>query len=272
MALYGVDVSQFQGTINWDQLNVASNFAIMRCAYGTLTDPQFARNQSEARRVRSTAGPLGIGYYYFAYPTLLDSIVSANYFVSALGPLQAGEVLALDLEGNVGSNPVAWSLAWLRQVEALTGVKPLIYLNQSEVAGYDWSAVVENGNGIWLAKYDGVKGVTGTAGPWPFIACKQWTDADAVAGISGKVDGDVFNGTFDQFYAYGYHGVASSPPTIPTPVPMPTPIPTPTAAPTPPAPVPTPTTTTPTSPSPITKTTPSLWQNFKAWLKRVLGQ
>lgn len=203
--LYGVDVSEFQGQINWDELNAVANFVIIRSSFGTeRQDLQFARNQSEARRVQRSAGPLGIGYYYFAYPTLIDAVTSANYFVDNLGVLEPGECLFLDLEGNVGNDPVGWSHAFLDRVHIRTGVKPLIYLNQALVNGHDWSPVIEAGYGLWLADYDGNKTGPGVETPWPVTAVRQWTDADTVSGINGHVDGDVFYGDFAQWDAYGY--------------------------------------------------------------------
>jgi lysozyme len=273
--LYGVDVSSFQGIIDWDALNAASNFVIMRAGYGTEPDQQFQRNQGEARRVRVAAGPLGVGYYYFAYPTLLSAVDSAIYFVDQVGPLQEGEILVLDLEGNVGPDPVGWSLAWLQKVEAETGVKPLIYLNQSEEQSYNWGPVVANGNGLWLAKYDGNKTSIPLAAHWSVVALKQWTDADTVAGISGKVDGDMFNGGFDQFYAYGFHAPATStPPPVdvpPTPSQPTTPPPVePSPAPTPPVETPPTPTPTPTPPPVITPQPTSWWQKFLAFLRKWL--
>jgi GH25 family lysozyme M1 (1,4-beta-N-acetylmuramidase) len=239
--LYGIDCSQFQGTINWDQLNAAANFAIIRAAYGTITDPYFAANQQGARRVRASAGPLGVGYYYYAYPTLLDPVTSANYFVDTVGDLQDGEVLALDLEGNVGPEPVAWSLAFLQAVESRTGVKPLVYLNQSEVSGYNWQPVYSAGFGLWLADYNGDKTSSSPATPWPFVAMRQWTSSDVVSGVAGKVDGDTFYGTFDEFYKYGYSAPSSTPlppqPAPPSSEPTSTPVDTVTI---PPAPTPAP--------------------------------
>jgi lysozyme len=277
MQLYGADISEFQGAINWDQLNSAANFVIMRATYGTVVDQVFARNQSEARRVRAAAGPLGVGYYHFAYPTLLDPGVSAAFFVQTLGPLQAGEIMVLDLEGSIGPDPVAWSGDWLLQVERLTGVKPLIYLNQSEEQAYDWSPVVRNGYGLWLAKYDGNKVSVPTATHWPLVALKQWTDVDKVIGISGNVDGDTFQGDFSQFYAYGYKPPVASP--APPPAPAPQPTPPPVSQPSPPEPQPQPTPTLPPETPPITMPTPTpppiitskprltWWQKLVAWFK-----
>lgn len=242
--IYGCDISQFQGMINWDELNSVSNFVMIRAAYGTMPDTMFAANQAEARRVQASAGPLGIGYYYYAYPTLLDAPTSAKYFLDTVGRLDPGEILALDLEGNVGPEPVAWALDFMQVVQELVGTRPLIYLNQSEVTSYDWSALINNGNGLWLANYSGNKNLAPPSGPWPFAAMTQWTDADTVAGISGNVDGDMFQGDITAFEAYG---IQPAPPATPVSTatvppapaaPLPTPVPSETAATTPPAPTP----------------------------------
>ncbi len=258
--LFGVDVSEFQGVIDWDALNNAANFVIIRASFGTMRkDNQFDRNQSEARRVQAAAGPLGIGYYYYAYPTLVDAVSSANYFVDNLG-WQKGELVCLDLEGAIGDAPVTWSLQWLRQVENRLWIKPLIYLNQSIMNGYDWSPVVSNGYGLWVADYDNNQTSIPPSGAWPFAAIKQWTDAASVAGIAGKVDSDTFFGDFNAWAAYG--GQIS--PTPPAPQPQPAPPQPPTPEPPQPNPTPPPTPTPPPSPA------PSFWQRLIAWLKRLL--
>lgn len=227
--LYGVDVWEGQGNIDWDALNAVANFVIIRASFGTMRkDNQFDRNQAEARRVQAAAGPLGIGYYYFAYPTVVGAVESADYFVDNLGPLQEGEVLALDLEGDVGPDPVGWSLAFLQHIEARTGVKALIYLNQSLVASHDWTPVVAGNYGLWIADYDGDKNSVPPMGQWPVVAMKQWTDVDVVNGIASKVDGDTFYGDFDAWKAYGYKTAATNtPPPAPAPEPAPEPAPAP---------------------------------------------
>lgn len=242
--LYGIDCSEWQGVVDWDALNSVANFVFIRASFGTARkDLQFDRNQAQARRVRAAAGPLGIGYYYYAYPAQIDAVTSADYFVKNLGGLQDTEVLALDLEGDVGPDPVGWSLAFLQRVEMLTTVKPMLYLNQSLLHGYDWSPVIQNDNGLWLAVYDSDKEGVPASEPWPFVAVKQWTNVDHVAGMSNQVDGDTFFGGFDAWGAYGYKSQAvpapappAAPPTPPAPVAPPTPpIVTPIETPAPPA-------------------------------------
>lgn len=254
--LFGVDISEFQGTVDWDQLNAVSNFVVIRASFGTARkDNQFDRNQAEARRVHQQAGPLGVSFYYYAYPALLDPIMSADYFLDNLGPLQEGEGLALDLEGNIGSDPVGWSHRFLLHCHDRSGVKPLIYLNQSIMNNHDWSPVINDGFGLWLAAYDGNMEAAPPTSPWPIVAMRQWSNADHIAGISNAVDGDVFYGDFDQFFAYGYKSI-STPAPAPTPTPVPAP-PTPEPAP----PVGTPPTTSPgpaPSPSPVVVPPPSV--------------
>lgn len=270
--LYGIDCSQFQGQIDWDALNAAANFAIIRATYGTLTDTQFTRNQAEARRVRASSGPLGIGYYHFAYPTLLTPSQSANYFLNTLGALQVGEILVLDLEGNIGANPVSWAIGFMQVIEAHTGVKPLIYLNQSLMNGYDWSPLIGNGNGLWVADYDGNKTSMPPMGKWPVVAMKQWTDVDIVNGTPAKVDGDTFYGDFPAFYAYGFDAPVPTPPASPpaagtsTPPPIPSPPP---IQPSPPIQIPT--TPAPASipPPVVNKGTNPLNQYYKAIVSAV---
>lgn len=233
--LYGLDVSQFQGDINWDQLNQVSNFVIIRAAYGTLVDPKFGYNRGEAHRVQASAGPLGVGYYYYAYARLLDSITSANYFCDVVEPLSEGDVLALDWEEPYTGDHVAWCKSFLDQVYARTGVKPLIYLNQSLMNSHNWQPVIDGGYGLWLAVYGGDKDEALPKTPWPTVAMVQWTSSDFISGVSGKVDGDTFYGDFAAFAKYGH---VAPPEPAEEPQPMPVPLPTPAPPPLPPIPVP----------------------------------
>ena len=201
--LYGVDVSEAQGQINWDALNAISNFVVIRSCFGTARkDHQFDRNKSEAHRVQAAAGPLGIGYYHYAYPEYNSPQAEAAFFVDNVTPLAAGDLLVLDWEERYNGDHVAWCLEFLQAVTARTGIKPLIYLNQSTITSHNWSPVINGGFGLWLADWDGNKTGPGVQTPWPFTAMRQWTDADTVAGIGDQVDGDVFYGDFAAWAAY----------------------------------------------------------------------
>ena len=178
--LGGVDVSSYQGNIAFDVLDVS--FIIAKAVEGIgYVDHTFARNWSEAKRVG-----LRRGAYAFVRPDLgNDAESEAAYFLSVLGPLDPGDMLALDYEVQWGGNVVGWCKAWLDAVRVATGIVPLIYLNLSLVRGHDWTPVF--GYPLWLALYD-ENPTSLPQTPWP-VAIKQWTSSGTVSGIpSARVD------------------------------------------------------------------------------------
>ena len=64
MSIKGLDVSEFQGIIDWAQVKSAGyQFAMLRAGYGFRTpDQQFRRNAAECNRIGLPAGA-----YWFCY-------------------------------------------------------------------------------------------------------------------------------------------------------------------------------------------------------------
>ena len=64
MNIKGLDVSEFQGEIDWEKVKAAGyKFAMLRAGYGYNTvDKQFRRNAAECNRIG-----LPIGAYWFCY-------------------------------------------------------------------------------------------------------------------------------------------------------------------------------------------------------------
>ena len=235
-SIKGIDVSKWQGNIDFSKVKSSTNFVIMKATEGYgYTDPKFKDNQ---KGFRNTG--IAMGYYHFARPDLGNTPEKeADWFVKIIGALKSGEILALDYEVNY-SDPVNWCKKFLDRVKAKTGVKPLLYINLATNNKYDWSSVVKGDYGLWLAYWDGSL----TARPktdWNFIAIKQYGADTKVSGISGNVDGDVFFGDIATFKKYGYNPPPTPPtPPTPPPTPEPTPEPTPTPEPPPEAPKPCP--------------------------------
>lgn len=193
----GVDISNWQGLVNYDALRGAASFVIMKATEGNYyIDKYLVRNKAEARRVG-----LLVGYYHFANGAATAE-EQADYFVKALGDLEKGEILVLDYETHY-SDPVDFCKRFLDRVHSQTGVKPLVYLNQSLANGHDWEPVIAGDYGLWLAQYDNnSSGVN--ANPWPVTAMKQYTSSGSIPGIGGKVDLDSFFGDEATFKKYGY--------------------------------------------------------------------
>jgi len=236
--IVGNDVSKWQGDINFEVYKNNTNFLIAKCSEGTgYIDTKFARNQAEARRCS-----IPFGTYHFARPDLANSAqAEADFYLKTVGKPVEGELFVLDYEPTWNGDAVSWCKAWLDRVQSSIGVKPLIYLNQSQATSYNWQPVVDGGYGLWIAAYTyDPNNNTFKTGAWKFAAMQQWTNMQQVPGISGNVDGDVFFGTVDTFKRYGYQTPAPTPP--PPPVEPPTPTPPPVTPPpvTPPTPEPQP--------------------------------
>lgn len=196
MPLKGVDVSQWQGDINFDTLKDNVDFFICKVSEGVgFTDPKFARNQSECRRVG-----LPLGYYHFARPNLGNSAKSeADYFLKTIGELRDGEILFLDFEVPY-RDPVTWCKDFLDSLsKSLNGYKPLIYLNQSQVKGYNWKPIIDANYGLWLAAYLSTTPST----PWSTVAFQQNSSSGSIKGINGKVDTNLFFGDKKALVKYG---------------------------------------------------------------------
>jgi Glycosyl hydrolases family 25 len=102
--LEGVDVSHYQGTVDWTQVvGAGKRFAIMQATVGeTYVDPTYATNHAGA-----LAAGLPITAYHFAFPLTLpdDAILQADWFAQSAALLPGDLVPALDLERTGGLSP-----------------------------------------------------------------------------------------------------------------------------------------------------------------------
>ena len=209
--IIGNDISEAQSQIDWGVYKNNTNFVICKVSEGNgYIDKWFGYNRAQARLLG-----VPLGYYHFARPDLSNTPqLEATFFCGLIDgdPIKEGEIIALDFE--VGyPDCVNWCKAWLDAVSNhFGGIKPLIYLNQSQTKEFDWTPVINAGYGLWLASYqaDGA----GDTGKWPFMAMQQTSSTQKVPGIAGNVDRDVFFGDVNAFRAYGY----KKPVVPPTPV------------------------------------------------------
>ncbi len=128
----GIDVSHWQGSINWPKVKAAGmQFAFMKATESTTyTDTAFATNWAGAASV-------GIyrGAYHFARPSTASgsAVKQADYFVSRVGSFQGAGTLppVLDLEATGGLGVTAlrtWvaDLADARRAAHGPGADPLL--------------------------------------------------------------------------------------------------------------------------------------------------
>lgn len=208
----GIDVSKWQGTINWDAVSGSGvRFAFIRVSDGVRhRDDFFARNWREARRVGVLRGA-----YQFFRPAQ-DVAAQANIMIEALRA-DGGELApVIDVEAADGRSPAQIAAAvrrWIELVGAATGRTPIIYTGP-----YFWRDQVGNanlgGNPLWIAHY-GPRCPLTPEEVWPRWTFWQFTDRGRVPGISGGVDTNYFNGSLEDLRAFA-DGTPVAPP--PTPV------------------------------------------------------
>ncbi|TWT87196.1 Lysozyme M1 precursor [Pseudobythopirellula maris] len=212
--LNGIDVSHWQGAINWTSVkNAGTDFAFIKATNGTnQVDSRFAQNFNNAREAGVLAGP-----YHYGYPNTftsdpLDAANEANDFVDAIEPFYTnhpGSYLTpvLDLEEHVNIGTTAQNKAfiteWVRDfsqvVETRLGVKPIIYTGQSFAQNYLANDIAEHP--LWFARW-GSQPTSTQMGIWDTWDFWQYTATGSVAGVSGNVDRDYFNGTMQDLEQY----------------------------------------------------------------------
>ncbi len=217
----GVDVSHWQGTVNWSKVKAAGmQFAFMKATESTTyTDTQLATNWAGVQAVGMYRGA-----YHFARPKVGTAPAQAKYFVSKVGSFQGAGTLppVLDLEASGGLSVSAlrnWTATWLQTVEQLTGRTPMIYVSPAFWEYYLGNSTAFTRYPLWIANY-GVSSPR-VPGGWPTWTFWQRTSTGTVSGISGNVDMNRFNGTTAQLAALANTtGGSGSPvppgPTVPT--------------------------------------------------------
>ena len=200
--LEGIDVSNWQGRIDWRQVRQAGKvFAWLKCSEGThYADPTYLPNFQGAKQ----QGILPCTYH-FARPLDYKAEAEAEFFLSVVGgPTFAyGEAIALDMEPNAtGAWLAEWALEWLAYVGDRVGFKPLIYSAPGLMQDYGMIGNTELAHyGLWLASWQ--DSLPAAPACWPVVAFWQYTDTGVCPGIQGACDLDRFNGTVDQMMLYG---------------------------------------------------------------------
>lgn len=191
-----MDVSRWQGDINWDAVKasgkvegvmlkaVSTNYKLSKRKDGLYIDPTFERNYAECKRVG-----LPVGVYYYTYATDKEM---ADAELALLKTALTGKTFELPISVDVEDNKIkklstqaltdlaAYALA---EVERW-GFYALLYvgLNFAQTELYMGGAALKPYD-VWLAAYRSNKPEPG----WPF-GMWQYTSTASVPGVNGNVD------------------------------------------------------------------------------------
>ena len=211
---YGIDVSKFQGTIDWSQVaNAGINFVMVRVGYRDSTtgeikaDTNAKFNMQEAEKYG-----IKIGAYFFSTAvTNEEAVEEANWVTSYIAKYPITYPVGYNCEGFENSTSRQYGLskddrsniamAFLNQIYN-SGYTPIFYASRNELVNdTKWNtSTIEKKYKIWMAWYN--QDTSNIAnGPAYDGQCAMWqyTNQGTVAGISKKVDVDVayfgYNGT-----------------------------------------------------------------------------
>lgn len=151
--LTGIDVSYWQGNIDWQSVCQAGyRFAFAKVTEGiTYLDSTFYPNVAGAH-----AAGMPIGAYHFFHLSL-PAKAQAEFFLSKISPVKLDLPPVLDFEDNthIGQFQAAAAVkTWLDIVEAATGRKPIIYTGfyywRDSISDPAWA----NDYPLWIAQYN----------------------------------------------------------------------------------------------------------------------
>lgn len=189
--IYGFDVSHHNGenaVTKCLQAMPEAEFVIIKATEGrTLVDKRCLRNIEQAEK-----SGLLFGLYHYARPEINTSVEEAINFMQLYRPYVGKAVPVLDWEGESLKKDPMWAREWLDYIYYLTKVRPVLYVQQSEVAKM---GVVESGNyGLWIARYRSTQSGFGSCAPWKFAFMWQHT--------SSPFDKNILYGNADTFKKY----------------------------------------------------------------------
>ena len=218
--IYGIDISRYQHgkgrkkyPIHWNRMRISHlgtlskkrvsgtvDYPVSFCYIKSteavsVRNPFYAADYQQARRYG-----IPVGAYHF-FSTKRTGAAQASYFLSNTYFRHGDLPPVLDLEptrGQIAQMGGADALfrnvrAWLSAVQRRTGVKPILYVNQTFVNNYLSQAPdLKRDYLVWIARYGEYK-------PDVKLAIWQLCPDGRVNGIRGEVDINVFNGYMSQF-------------------------------------------------------------------------
>lgn len=192
MSIHGIDVSEFQGNINWTEVKSSGiQFVMIRAGYGQRNiDPQFQRNAAECNRLGI---PFGVYWFSYAY-TVEMARREADYCIEAIESYEVRYPVCFDFEyasvdyarknGVTVTRELATALvtAFCSRVEEL-GYFTMYYSNL-DFLNRMFDSSLRSKYALWYAQYAAKPSISN-------MAIWQYSNTGQVSGISGNVDQDV---------------------------------------------------------------------------------
>lgn len=215
VVLNGLDVSHFEPVVDFAQAGpgialpgASLAFVIAKASDGAFgTDAALPVHRSNAHK----AGLVFGGYHFFRFDQ--DPVRQAQNFMAQMGEIKPGELPPiLDFEwdnksahaqyhdgGVCDAEAVAKALACLKELERLSGMRPIIYTASGFFDEDKTDASALAAHPLWIADYSGLPPRVPKF--WDKWLIWQYTDHARLAGCPYKLDANLFNGALEDLQA-----------------------------------------------------------------------
>ena len=184
MEFKGIDVSKWQGEINWEKVKASGvDFAILREGYGLQIDKKFKENCEKAKAVG-----MNIGVYHYSYASsAFDAKNEAEFCLGNISGLELEYPICFDIEEKEMlklSNETRTEIvkAFCEEIEK-AGYYATFYCNLNWLENYLNYENLKQFD-LWLARWSNTK-PSQECGIW------QYSSQGKIDGINGNVDLDV---------------------------------------------------------------------------------
>ena len=186
--MFGIDVSQHQGEINWDKVKSQIDFAILRLGWignkeNHTLDTQFERNYSECKRLG-----IPVGVYVYCYSNCEETAKSgANWAIEKLKSKSLELPIYIDMEDNSiagqGKNVLTNICIAFNNIIEASGRWAGVYANRNWYDNYLNKDEIKRRYTTWIATYtDAVNKYKGEYDIW------QNSSKGRICGIAHYVD------------------------------------------------------------------------------------
>ncbi len=186
--MFGIDVSENNGTINWDLAKNQISFAILRTGWigntSNRMDTQFERNYAECKRLG-----IPIGMYIYCYSKTVEAItLGANWILERINGKSLELPIFIDMEdesiSNLGKENLTNMCIAFNTVMENAGLKAGVYANKNWYDNFLNKEILKSKYATWIAHY-GIKSQNAYQGEHDMW---QSSSNGQINGIKGNVD------------------------------------------------------------------------------------
>lgn len=188
MEFRGIDVSKWQGNIDWNKVKASGvDFAILRAGYGSVSSQKDVTFEDNYQNAKAAGVPVGAYHYSYA-KDIAGAKKEAQTFLEWIKGKQFEYPVVFDIEEsatyNLGRNTVSEIIKTFCSIVEAAGYYVSVYTNKNWL-DHVVSDEVKSKYDTWLAQWTSTPSYAGSYGMW------QYTSSGTVDGISGRVDMDI---------------------------------------------------------------------------------